>query len=150
MGAVAAFLVLAVVGLRGQQEMTVRSSYIAMKLITDFMIVPLCFASLLTGIWQSLGTQWGLFRHYWIVFKLIITVLSTVILLLHTRPISFLGELAHHSALPTGAHSDMRLQLVVNATLAIVALLIAAVLAIYKPKGLTPYGLKVHGAPSKY
>jgi hypothetical protein len=42
----------------------VRAAYLAMELIARFVIIPLAFASLLTGLIQSLGTPWGLFRHY--------------------------------------------------------------------------------------
>ena len=45
--------------------------------------MPLCFASLFSGLVQSLGTEWGLFRHYWVLFKLLINVLPTALLLLH-------------------------------------------------------------------
>ena len=31
-------------------------------------------ATLLTGIVLSLGTKWGLLKHYWIVAKLLLTV----------------------------------------------------------------------------
>jgi ABC-type anion transport system duplicated permease subunit len=41
----------------------VRSAYLAMERTAWFVIVPLAFASLLTGIVQSLGSLWGLFRH---------------------------------------------------------------------------------------
>ena len=75
-GAVAGFLALAVAGLTSQDAQVVRGAYLAMDLITWFVIVPFCLASLLTGIVQSLGTPWGLFRHYWVVAKLILIVLS--------------------------------------------------------------------------
>jgi hypothetical protein len=45
--------------------------------------VPLAFGSLVTGIVQSLGTPWGLIRHYWVALKLVITAFSTVILLIY-------------------------------------------------------------------
>ena len=64
LGAVAGFLALAIAGLAGQDAQTVRAAYIAMALIAWFVIVPLTFAALLTGLVQSLGTAWGLFRHY--------------------------------------------------------------------------------------
>ena len=57
-----------------------------MHLTTWFVIVPLSLAALLTGVVESLGTTWGLFRHYWIVTKLLLTVLATIILLVHTQP----------------------------------------------------------------
>ena len=61
-GAVAAFLVLGIAGRMSQDAEVVRSSYLAMNLIGLFVIVPLSLAALLTGLIQSLGTHWDLFR----------------------------------------------------------------------------------------
>ena len=55
-GAIAAFLVLAIIG---RDDQLVRAAYIAMDVIARFVIVPLAFASLVTGIISSLGTAWG-------------------------------------------------------------------------------------------
>jgi hypothetical protein len=81
LGSIAAFLALAIAGLTSQDIKMVRAAYLAMELIARFVIVPLAFASLLTGLIQSLGTPWGLFRHYWVVVKLLLTVFATVVLL---------------------------------------------------------------------
>src|SRR5258708_30257146 len=81
LGAVAAFLALAIAGVGSQDGQIVRAAYLAMHLITWFVIVPLSFAALFTGIVQSLGTTWGLFDHYWVVTKLMLTNLATMILL---------------------------------------------------------------------
>lgn len=62
-GAVAGFLALAVSGLTSRDAQVVRAVYLAMNLIGWSVIVPLSLASLLTGVVQSLGTPWGLFRH---------------------------------------------------------------------------------------
>lgn len=64
LGAVATFLALAIAGLTSQDAQTVRAAYLTMELIARFVIVPLSFAPLLTGPVLSLGTPWGLFRHY--------------------------------------------------------------------------------------
>jgi hypothetical protein len=64
LGAVAAFLVLSVAGLTSERAETVRGAYVAMNLIGLVAIVPLSLAALLTGLIQSLGTHWGLFKHY--------------------------------------------------------------------------------------
>ncbi len=139
-GAVAGFLALAVAGLISEDGQTVRGSYVAMDLVTRFVIVPFCLASLLTGVVQSLGTPWGLFRHYWVVIKLLLTVLSTVILLVHTQPISYLAEVAAETTLSSADHRDLRIQLIADASVALVVLLVATVLAVYKPRGTTRYG----------
>src|SRR5262245_23907885 len=85
LGAVAAFLALAVAGLTNQDAQMVRAAYLAMELITWFIIVPSALASLLTGLVVSLGSALGLFRHYWVVAKLLITIIATILLLMHTQ-----------------------------------------------------------------
>ncbi|MBA3519246.1 MAG: hypothetical protein H0T75_16780, partial [Rhizobiales bacterium] len=77
LGAVAGFLALAVAGLTSKDPQMVRAAYLATELTASFVIVPLCLAALLTGLVQSLGTSWGLFRHYWVLVKLLLTVLVT-------------------------------------------------------------------------
>lgn len=79
LGAIIVFLGLAVVGLTSQDAKTVRAAYLVMEPAARLVLVPLSFASLVTGVVLSLGTAWGLFRHYWIVFKLVITVFATII-----------------------------------------------------------------------
>ncbi|WP_245262615.1 hypothetical protein [Ensifer sp. BR816] len=63
LGAVACFLALGLVGLVSTGGETAQSPYVAMDAIARLVIVPLVFASLLTGLVQALGTTWGLFRH---------------------------------------------------------------------------------------
>ena len=47
----------------------VRAAFLAMESIGWFVIVPLSLAALPTGLVQSLGTEWGLFRHCWMLAK---------------------------------------------------------------------------------
>ncbi len=139
-GAVAAFLALAIAGVTSQDDQLVQSTYVAMALIARYVIVPLSFAPLITGPILALGTPWGLFRHYWILAKLLITVLSTLALLVHMRPIGLLADAAATSA---GVSADMyaaQVQMVVASVAALVALLAATALGVYKPRGMTRYG----------
>ena len=61
----------------------VRGAYLSMNLIGLYVIVPLSLAALLTGLVQSLGTDWGLFRYYWILAKFLLTIGATILLMLH-------------------------------------------------------------------
>src|SRR5262245_52622746 len=140
LGSVAGFLVLAVAGLTSQDSQMVRAAYPAMELLAWYAIVPLSLASLLTGLIQALGTKWGLFRHYWIVFKLVINVASSVLLLVHMQPIIPLAAVAARITLLSGDYFLLRFQLVADASYAVVALLVATTLSVYKPRGLPPYG----------
>jgi uncharacterized membrane protein len=85
LGAIAGLLALAVAGLTSQDAQMVRAAYLAMELTGWFVIVPSALASLLTGLVQSMGTTWGLFRHYWVLAKLLLTVFATVVLLLKMK-----------------------------------------------------------------
>jgi hypothetical protein len=142
LGAVAAFLALAIVGLRNGDAESVRAAYIATDAITWLVIVPLAFGSLLTGILVSVTTPWGLVRHYWVLVKLILSVLATTLLLVHTRPIGMLATAAQSAALDGPGIGSMQVQLVVDATSAIAALLVNVVLSVFKPQGMTVYGWK--------
>ena len=53
-----------------------------MQIIANAVIVPLALAALVTGVVSALGTTWGLLRHYWVVTKLVVVVIATVVLLL--------------------------------------------------------------------
>lgn len=135
LGAVIAFLALAIIGLRGDgSDGAIRSAYIAMEAIGWFVIVPFSLASLISGLIQSLGTQWGLFRHYWVVAKLFITVGASGLLLLHMTVMATVAEAATAGAL--GDHlRNPRVQLFGDATAAAVVLSIAVGLSVFKPEG---------------
>jgi hypothetical protein len=138
LGAIFGFLALAVAALRSTDVQLVRSTYLAMELLGWYVLVPLCIASLLTGLIISLGTAWGVFRHYCVVIKFVITVVSSVILLMYTQTLEQLGELARDPALSIEALRNG--SPVLHASAAIVALLVNTVLSVYKPRGLTAYG----------
>jgi hypothetical protein len=142
LGSVAAFLALAIAGISSEDSQVVRAAYLAMHLTTWFVIVPFSFASFLTGLVESLGTPWGLFRHYWVVTKLVLTVLATSILLLHTQPIDRIAEVAAQSILSSVDLRQLRLQLIGDASAALFVLMLTTTLSVYKPWGMTPYGIR--------
>ena len=141
LGAVVVFLAHALVALSSEDTKTVRAAYLVMEPAAWLVLVPLAFASLLTGVVQSLGTAWGLFRHYWVLFKLLINIFATIVLLMYTQTLGYLAEVAAHPILST---DDLRVlqtpSVVLHSGLALLALLVATTLAVYKPRGMTPYG----------
>jgi hypothetical protein len=145
LGAVVGFLALVVATLTSLDAQTVRAAYIAMELTGWFAIVPLALASLLTGLVMSLGTQWGLFRHYWVLFKLLLTILATIVLLLNMQTVSFLaGVAAETESVGLGG---LRGELV-HAGGGLLVLFVITILSVYKPRGMTPYGRrKQHEQP---
>ena len=142
LGAVVVFFALATVGLTSRDAQTVRGAYLAMGSTAWSVLVPLAFASLLTGIIQSLGTQWGLFRHYWVLIKLIVTVFATYILWGYTSTLTGLADAAAaQAALGNGDLGMLRSPSVVtHSGIALFLLLVTTALSVYKPRGVTRYG----------
>jgi hypothetical protein len=148
LGAVVGFLALSIAGLASKEPDIVRAAYLAMNLMGQFIIVPLSLAALLTGLVQSLGTHWGLFRHYWVLMKFLLTVGATILLLLH-QFVAVASAARRVSATAVGTLPDVgRLgpQLVGDAGLAVLVLLVTTTLSVYKPWGLTRYGRRTADA----
>jgi hypothetical protein len=128
LGAVLAYLAVAIACVASQDAPAVRSGYSTLELIGWFVIVPLGLAALLTGLVQSLGTEWGLFRYYWILVKFVLTVGAVTILLLHMPAVSR----------RSGVVAE-----VVHAGGGLLVLLATTTLSVYKPWGRTRYGQRI-------
>lgn len=147
LGAIAVFLALAIVGLTSEDAETVRGVYLVMEPAAWYVLIPLAIASLLTGFLQSLTTAWGLLRHYWVVFKLLINLVATIILLVYTQTLESVARVA---ADPSADLTTVRsVSPLLHAALALVLLLVATTLAVYKPRGLTWYGQRKQSGPSR-
>jgi uncharacterized membrane protein len=138
-GAVAAYLALDITVATSQETQTLRAAYLAMALITQYIIVPLALASLLTGIVMSLGTAWGLFRHYWVLISLLLTLIAIIVLLSETQQIRRMADIAAEA---TTSGDELRAlpNTLVHSIGGTVVLLLITVLNVYKPRGLTRYG----------
>lgn len=137
LGAAVAYVAVVGSALTTGSAAPLRAAYLTIGPMTWFAIVPLALAALATGLVQSLGTSWGLFRHYWVIYKLVHTVFATTILLLNTRTVTALARAAE-SVGDVGSEG-LKGQLLHSAVGTLV-LLITAGLAIYKPRGMTRYG----------
>jgi hypothetical protein len=135
LGSVAAYLALAITGLTTRDSGMANAVYRSMEVIGWVIIVPCSLAALLSGLVQSLGTEWGLFRYYWIVAKLSLTVTATAVLLMHIPAVSRMARVAVDAALATGDFTELRMQLVVHAVGGLLVLLTTTALSVYKPWG---------------
>jgi hypothetical protein len=137
LGAAAAYLALGVAAEVSMQPQIVRAAWIGMELSGWFVIVPLACLAFLTGLVMSLGTPWGLLKHYWVVIALVLTTLSLAVLLLHMPSVSTLAGLARTAddAAASRLGGD-----VLHPALGILVLGVITVLNVHKPRGLTPYG----------
>jgi hypothetical protein len=137
LGALGLFFALSVAGLTADDAEAVRAAYTAMDLTVWSVLVPLALASLLTGVIQGLGTKWGLVRHYWVLAKLLLTVVATFVLLMYTDTIE---AMAREARQPGPIEEVRNLSPALHAGVALIVLLSTTILGIYKPAGLTRYG----------
>jgi hypothetical protein len=137
LGAAAAYLALGVAAEVSTQPQVIRAAWIAMELSGWFVIVPFGCLGYLTGLVLSLGTPWGLFKHYWVVIALVLTTLSLAVLLLHMPSVSTLAGLVRTADDATASRLGGD---VLHPALGLFVLIVIAVLNVHKPRGLTPYG----------
>ena len=140
LGTVASFQALAIAALTSRELESVRGSYLAMELTGWYVIVPFCLASLVTGLVVSLGTPWGLFRHYWVLVKFLITFISVLILFGFTQTLSSLGDRAADATLSMYELRNLNQSPALHSGGGLLALLVTTILAVYKPWGMTRYG----------
>jgi hypothetical protein len=141
-GALAVFLAHAIASEVSHDLEIVRAACLMMAVTAWFVILPLSVSSLLSGTVQALGTTWGLFRHYWVLVKLLLTVFATAMLLLKLAPIDYLAKAAAESTFAITDEAGLKTSLLVHAGGGLVVLLAILALGIYKPAGLTRYGLR--------
>lgn len=140
-GAITGFLALTVVELSSQNVLMVRGTLLSMNVIAWFIIVPLSLASLLTGLILALFTRWGLLRHYWVLAKLLINLLASIIVLMYVQALGSLANMAAASTVSGAELLSLRgIDSVLHSGAALLALLVATALSVYKPRGMTRYG----------
>jgi hypothetical protein len=74
--------------------------------------------------------------------KFLLTIGATVLLLLHMRAVTRMSTIAAQQTLSSADFSGLRIQLMVDGGLALLVLLGTTALSVYKPWGMTPYGLR--------
>lgn len=137
LGALLAFFALAIVGVTSDDVGLVRSVDRVGEALTLYAIAPLAVVSFVSGVVQGLRSKWGLLRYYWVVCKLGITVIATVVLLMYTQTVGHFADLAASDATLEQLRAPT---FVLHSGAALILLLAATILAIFKPPGLTAYG----------
>lgn len=150
LGAVACFLVLSVAAITSAEADLVRGCYLAMNLVGLAIIVPASLVSAVSGLLLALAGEWGLFRYYWVLVKFVLSTLIVIALLVH-QFIAIGAAARIAAATAPGLRPDVGRfgsQLVVDAGLALVVLLVITAISVIKPWGRTAYGRSLPGAGS--
>jgi vacuolar-type H+-ATPase subunit I/STV1 len=95
-----------------------------------WLSIPVGFLAIATGAVLSLGTSYGLIRHWWVVAKIAIAVAVV------TTDAVIVARVAHDAALTGSAAGPLY-----GSTIAhVVVLAVATVLSVFKPRGRTAWG----------
>jgi hypothetical protein len=84
----------------------------------------------------------GLFRHYWVLVKLLLTLFTLIVFLTRMEGISSMATASNETTLLNTDLLGLRRSLVIHAAGGLVVLLVTTML--YKPHGMTRYGWRKH------
>ncbi len=135
LGAVIAYLALDIAATSGQDVASVRAAFFGMEAIIVYVIVPLALASVLIGIVNAVSAPWGLFQHYWVVVKLVLSLFAVIILLLEVQNVRYMADVAATGADPRKLPGSLP-----HSIGGLIVLVITTILSVFKPRGVTRYG----------
>lgn len=114
-------------------------SYQALRLFAVWPLLVAGLVCLASGIALGVGTKYGLVRYWWVAVKLVLNILLTVLGLIALRP-GVEDAAVYGSLLTIGGAVGPAPNLVAAPIVSPTCLLIAVLLAVYKPWGRTQKG----------
>ncbi|MGW7202442.1 DUF2269 domain-containing protein [Streptomyces sp. NPDC054837] len=123
---------------------TVEASVRTMKLFADWLLLPLAFLTLLSGLLLSLGTQWGLARHRWVWTKFWLTLATTTATVFALRP----GVNSAVAAVAAGGPLPDAGDVLFGPIVSLSAYVFMTVISVLKPWGPTRRGRRYRATPS--
>ncbi|MEU2285130.1 DUF2269 family protein [Streptomyces sp. NPDC013178] len=121
---------------------TVEASVRAMKLFADWLLLPVAFLTLLSGLVLSLGTPWGLARHHWVHTKFWLTLATTTATVFVLRPAVNSAVTAVAAGGPLPDAGDVLFGPIVSLS----AYVFMTVISVLKPWGPTRRGRRLRAA----
>ncbi|MFJ8717667.1 DUF2269 domain-containing protein [Streptomyces violaceus] len=123
---------------------TVEASVRAMRLFADWLLLPVAFLTLLSGLVLSLGTPWGLARHRWVCTKFWLTLATTTATVFALRP----GVNSAVAAVAAGGPLPDAGDVLFGPVVSLSAYVFMTVISVLKPWGLTRRGRRLR-APAR-
>ncbi|MFJ2930806.1 DUF2269 domain-containing protein [Streptomyces massasporeus] len=115
---------------------TVEASVRAMKLFADWLLLPVAFLTLLSGLLLSLGTKWGLARYRWVYTKFWLTLATTTATAFALRP----GVNSAVTAVAAGGPLPDAGDVLFGPVVSLSAYVFMTVISVLKPWGKTRRG----------
>lgn len=114
---------------------------VAYVALGSFVVVPMLVAALATlvsGVVLSVGTPWGLARHWWVLVKLVLAVAMSVAIVTALAP-SMPGVVAVGETWLAGGDAQAMTTAAFPPIVSLTALSLATWLAVWKPSARTPW-----------
>lgn len=135
-------LTLELTGVFTTDPTTQHAVYRVLGLLADTLLIPISLIAFTTGVLLSVGTHWGLLRHWWIVVKFALTLIAVVLI-----PLSLLPGIHDLVDLVDATPADQlverggaAVQLITAGCVSTTMYVTNAVLSVYTPWGRTAYG----------
>jgi hypothetical protein len=119
------------------------SGFNAIRIIVPVAVPPLSLGILVTGLILGLGTPWGLVRYWWVLVKLSLSLVMTVLVFLSLLPA--INSIPVLSVTPMSADAVraslgfLPTQLMFPPIVSFLMLGVATILSIFKPWRRTPW-----------
>jgi hypothetical protein len=143
MGVDIALLVLLITARTTNDAALAVSGFNAIGMIVPIAVPPLSLSILVTGIILGLGTRWGLVRYWWVLVKLLLSLIMTVLVFVSLVPA--VSSMAVLSATTISADAvraslgTLPTMLLFPPIVSFLMLGVAAILSIFKPWQRTPW-----------
>lgn len=143
LGLTLGLLTLSVTGYASKSPDTTVAAYRAMKIFSDWLVVPVALLTLVSGLVLALGTPWGLARHRWVVVKFWITLATALLTAFSLRP-----GIDRLAADAVAGVPDTGLSMVSAPAVATATYLFVTAISVLKPWGPTKRGGRLRAAQS--
>lgn len=139
LGIAVSMVVLSAVGYTTENAGLRHGAYELMHVFDLFIVIPTMMLSILTGLVVSLGSKWGLVKHWWVLLKLVIALSIPAVAIVESQ---WVQELAARTADPAAEPGGTGLTLLICMIAFSAALWTATYLSVFKPGGKTRWGKK--------
>ncbi|MFA1547691.1 hypothetical protein [Actinomadura chokoriensis] len=138
-----AMTTLAVAGASADSHAVRHGAYELMHVFDLTIVIPSVVMAIITGLVVSLGTPWGLVKHWWVLLKLVISLVIPVIAIIQS---TWIEELRLRTADPAGDPGGTGLTLILCMLLYASLLWTAVILSVFKPAGKTRWAKRPRDA----
>ncbi|WP_340682674.1 hypothetical protein LCL61_28945 [Amycolatopsis coloradensis] len=139
LGIAISMVVLSTVGYATENAELRHGAYELMHIFDLFIVIPTMMLSIITGLVVSLGSKWGLAKHWWVLLKLVIALGIPAVAIVESQ---WVQELAERTLDPAAEPGATGLTLMICMIVFSAALWTATYLSVFKPGGKTRWGKK--------